>query len=352
MLQALGRAVGRSSNGCASLRGRLSSSAASGNPDEGPWTWPWSEPLETDQGGMGQTNDGELPVMVGPGYEQLRTNWSGNVRLRGEGDDGTGAVPLTSPADITELQDVVAGAEEIAIVGSGHSFNDCAAMRPWPGSAKPPAEGSRALISTAFLSIIEEIDANAMTVRCGGGTTISQLCRYLHPRGAALPQVASLPHVTIAGAMATATHGSGNAEQALPAALRSMDLMTADGSIRTLHRDTDEFRAAAVSFGTFGIITAVDLDIIPAFDVHQSTYKDVLLDNMFSLADVMSLADGVSALVDFGEPNPHAAFLSFRNRLNQPPPPLVLPCARPSNLISTSHPFLLIGGCAVNTCVA
>eukprot|EP00035_Acanthoeca_spectabilis_P012455 m.222270 g.222270 ORF g.222270 m.222270 type:complete len:188 (-) comp15622_c1_seq3:848-1411(-) len=104
----------------------------------------------------------------------------------------------------------------------------------------------RLLMSTAFLSGIDGFDVDKMTVKCGGGTTISQLCRYLHAAGAALPNVPSLPHVTVGGCMSTATHGSGNQFPVISAMAASLELVSADGTLHKFERGTDEFRAAAV----------------------------------------------------------------------------------------------------------
>lgn len=123
----------------------------------------------------------------------------------------------------------------------------------------------RLLMSTAFLSGIDGFDVDKMTVKCGGGTTISQLCRYLHAAGAALPNVPSLPHVTVAGlcslhtrdhlpllilfsvgCMSTATHGSGNQFPVISAMAASLELVSADGTLHKFERGTEEFRAAAV----------------------------------------------------------------------------------------------------------
>eukprot|EP00035_Acanthoeca_spectabilis_P012456 m.222280 g.222280 ORF g.222280 m.222280 type:complete len:231 (-) comp15622_c1_seq5:658-1350(-) len=170
----------------------------------------------------------------------------------------------------------------------------------------------RLLMSTAFLSGIDGFDVDKMTVKCGGGTTISQLCRYLHAAGAALPNVPSLPHVTVGGCMSTATHGSGNQFPVISAMAASLELVSADGTLHKFERGTDEFRAAAVGLGLLGIVTSVELDIVHAYDIHQQTYENVPLENI-SLIEVLGSADSVSALVDFADPTPHA-MLTFRDR--------------------------------------
>ena len=129
-------------------------------------------------------------------YEQLRTNWGECVPYRHE--------RLASPADLSELQQVVSETEKLRMVGSAHSFSHL--------SDAPDAT----MLSLAFMARIGDIDPEAMTVSAEGGVTLGELCRYLAPRDCALKNVASFPHLTWVGAAATGSHGSGIRNQVIP----------------------------------------------------------------------------------------------------------------------------------------
>ena len=146
--------------------------------------------------------------------------------------------------------------------------------------------------------------------RCGGGATIGELCRFLSPRGVRLRQVASLPHVTVAGAMATATHGTGLATPIIADTVAAFDLVTAGGDITTFERGTDSFDAAAVGLGALGVVTSVTLDIVEDVVLDQQVHVGIPLAN-FRASEEMQGATRASALISFGE---SPAVCLFRRR--------------------------------------
>jgi xylitol oxidase len=158
---------------------------------------------------------------------------------------------------------MVAESTRVRALGTGHSFNRI---------ADTPGE----LISTAALPTVADIDTAAATVTAGGGVRYGDLARRLDAAGWALPNLGSLPHISVAGACATATHGSGDRNRNLPAAVRAVDLVTADGSLLTLDRaDSGRFPGAVVGLGALGIVTTLTLDLVPAFQVRQYVYEDL-----------------------------------------------------------------------------
>jgi xylitol oxidase len=184
------------------------------------------------------------------------TNWAGNVRFS--------ARELRRPASITELQDLVAGSDRVRALGTGHSFSLL-------------ADTTGVLVSTAGLPRVTDIDRARRTVTVGGGVRYGELATRLHPAGLALPSMASLPHISVAGACATATHGSGNTAGNLATAVAAMELVTADGSLITLARDTDgeQFAGAVVSLGCLGVVTRLTLELVPAFEIAQYVCEDI-----------------------------------------------------------------------------
>ena len=168
------------------------------------------------------------------------------------------------PRTVAGLQAIVAEGTRVRALGTGHSFNRI-------------ADTQGELISTAGLPPVTNIDSSAGTVTVAAGVTYGDLAQRLNAAGWALPNLGSLPHISVAGACATATHGSGDRNQNLPAAVRAVDLVTADGSLLTLNRDAGQarFPGVVVALGALGVVTALTLDLVPAFAVRQYVYDDL-----------------------------------------------------------------------------
>ena len=211
-----------------------------------------------------------------------RKNWAGNVAFR--------AADLSRPATVGELQAVVAGADRIRALGTGHSFNDIADS---PGTQ----------VSVAGLPPEVEIDSAASVARVAAGLTYAELAVRLDDKGFALRNLASLPHISVAGACATATHGSGLANPSLAAAVTGLEMVAADGDLVTVGRERDWFEAAPVHLGTLGVVTGLTLEVVPSFEVSQRVYEDLplqVLDEHFT--DIMAAGYSVSLFTDWRAP--------------------------------------------------
>jgi xylitol oxidase len=191
---------------------------------------------------------------MGTALSGRRANWAGNIVYR--------ASELAKPADLAGLQAVVADHPRVRAVGTGHSFNRIADT---PG----------VLVSLAGLPAQIGIDAERAAVTVPGGITYQELAPRLTAAGWALRTLASLPHLTVAGACATASHGSGDSNGNLATQVSGMQLVAADGRLRTLRRDSDgdRFRGAVVGLGALGIVATLTLDLEPTFDVQQYVYQ-------------------------------------------------------------------------------
>ena len=152
-------------------------------------------------------------------------NWAANVEYS--------TTDLRRPTSIDELRDVVTGSRRVKALGSRHSFNRV-------------ADTDGVLVSLDALDTPVEIDSAAGTVRVGAGTTHAALAGELQRRGLALHNLASLPHISVAGAVQTGTHGSGVRNPALSAGVRAVELVRADGSLETVRRGDDAFGASVV----------------------------------------------------------------------------------------------------------
>ncbi|MCU1585792.1 MAG: FAD-binding protein [Microbacteriaceae bacterium] len=181
-------------------------------------------------------------------------NWSGNYEYR--------ATKIESPGSIEELQHVVSASDRIKALGSRHSFNDV-------------ADSPATQVSLTRLPAIFEVDADSRTVTVGGGLRFGEFAQRLSDGGWALHNLASLPHISVAGAIATGTHGSGDRNGTLPTAVAALEFVTATGESRRLVRGDTGFDGAVVSLGALGVVTAVSLDIEPTFDVRQDVFENL-----------------------------------------------------------------------------
>lgn len=209
------------------------------------------------------------------------TNWAGNITFR--------AAEVERPSSVEELRALVARSEKARVLGSGHSFNHI-------------ADSPGALISLDALPPEIEIDGGSSTVRVAANVRYAELGRRLHEKGYALPNLASLPHISVAGSCATGTHGSGDANGGLATSVRAIEMVTAEGELVTLSRDADgdRFAGAVVALGALGVVVAMTLDVVPSFDVRQRVFEGLpaeVLDDRFDA--VMSAAYSVSLFTDW-----------------------------------------------------
>ncbi|MFJ4424004.1 FAD-binding protein [Streptomyces bobili] len=207
------------------------------------------------------------------------TNWAGNITYT--------AKELHRPASLDALRSLVAASERVRVLGSGHSFN---------AIAEPGADG--VLLSLGALPAEVEVDTAARTVRVGGGVRYAELARRVHAHGLALPNMASLPHISVAGSVATGTHGSGVGNAPLAAPVREVEIVTADGSTVMIGRGDERFGGAVTSLGALGVVTALTLDLEPAFDVEQYVFTELPL-NGLDFEAVAAAAYSVSLFTDW-----------------------------------------------------
>ncbi|BCJ56232.1 putative xylitol oxidase [Actinoplanes sp. NBRC 14428] len=202
------------------------------------------------------------------------TNWAGNIVF--------GARRLHRPASVDQVRELVAAGNPVKVLGSGHSFNRM-------------ADTGGDLISLAGLPRVVEIAPDRRSVRVDGGIRYGDLFARLDAEGLALHNTASLPHISVAGAVATATHGSGVRHANLATAVSGIELIRGDGELVTLRRDTDgdRFAGAVVHLGALGVITALTLDVEPAYELRQYVYDDIPRASVEAYLPEM-LADGYS----------------------------------------------------------
>jgi xylitol oxidase len=206
------------------------------------------------------------------------TNWAGNITFR--------AATVHHPESVPELRRIVAAARHIRALGSGHSFNTIADS---PGD----------LVSLAALPSTVDIDTDRSTLTVGGGVRYGEMTGRLHAAGYALHNLGSLPHISVAGACATGTHGSGTGS--LATAVSAVELVTADGDLVRLDRTDARFPGSVVALGALGIVTALTLDIQPSYELTQSLYVGLPLQVAAErLATILACGYSVSLFTDWG----------------------------------------------------
>jgi len=184
------------------------------------------------------------------------TNWAGNVVFS--------AKKFRQPASVAELQQLVRESPLVHAVGGRHSFSTIA-----------DTEGT--LVSLEKLNQIK-LNRDAATVDVGAGVKYSDLCPVLQVQGFAVENLASLPHIGVVGACATATHGSGT--QNLAASAVGLQLVNGRGELVSLSAEDDDFRGAVVGLGALGLVTQMTLRVKPAFAVRQWVWENMPLDEL------------------------------------------------------------------------
>ena len=196
-------------------------------------------------------------------------NWAGNYEFRAE----TTAIPN----NVDEVQALVGAAGTVKAQGTRHSFNDI-------------ADSKQVIVSTQNLRAIRSMDVAAKTVTIDGGVTYGQLCAALPEVGLALPNLASLPHISVAGAVATGTHGSGQRNGNLATSVIAIELVIGDGSVVSLKRGDPDFVGAVVNIGALGIVTGITLQLEETFNIRQDIYLDLPIESLFENFDAIQFA--------------------------------------------------------------
>ncbi len=210
-----------------------------------------------------------------------RTNWAGNITYSAE--------RLLVPDSVAEAQEMVRAADKLRVLGSRHCFNDIADT---PGSQ----------LSLERLRQVVSLDRAKSRVTVEGGTRYGDLGPWLHAQGYALHNLASLPHISIPGACATGTHGSGTALGNLATAIAAIEFIDAEGEIVSLSResDGDTFAGAVVNLGALGVVTRLTLDVQPDFIVRQDVYRELPADAVEAHFDeIMASGYSVSLFTDW-----------------------------------------------------
>jgi alditol oxidase len=218
------------------------------------------------------------------------SNWAGNIEF--------GAARVHRPGSVAEVQEIVANAERVRVLGSGHSFNRIA-----------DTDGDLLILS----GLPEAVEIAGATARVGPGVRFGELYMSLDAAGLALPNTGSLPHISVAGAAATGTHGSGETNRNLAAGIIAVDVVTATGDLVTLTRDDPSFPGAVLALGALGVVTSLTVGSVPSYEVRQDVYVDMARATFDDhLDEILGTAYSVSAFMDWRGPVVQQVWLKQR----------------------------------------
>src|SRR5690349_21849038 len=197
------------------------------------------------------------PLLSWAGPERLK-NWAGNVEYSTE--------KLLNVGTVKQVQDFVKKQSKFKVLGTRHCFNTI-------------ADSKDQFLSLQDMDNVVTLDSAARTVTVAGRMTYGKLAPYLDSKGFALANLASLPHISIAGACSTATHGSGEKNGNLSSAVSALEMVSPGGDMITLNRqhDGERFLASVVGLGALGVVTKITLDVRPTFQMQQYVYENLPL---------------------------------------------------------------------------
>jgi alditol oxidase len=209
-----------------------------------------------------------------------RMNWAGNYAYR--------ASALHRPATLEEVREIVAATPRLRVLGSRHSFTAIA--------------DSEELLALDRMPVDIVVDRGRGVVSFGAALRYGDLAQVLATHDLALANLASLPHISVAGAVATATHGSGVRNGNLASSVAALQMVCSDGSVVEFERGDPDFDGIVVALGAAGAVTRVTLDVEPAYEIRQRVFEGLEWDALLEHFDaVMAAGESVSVFTRYGE---------------------------------------------------
>jgi alditol oxidase len=241
-----------------------------------------------------------MPLESWASPEKL-TNWAGNIAYSTDN--------VYAAASLEAVQKFVRAHNHFKTLGTRHCFNRI-------------ADSTQQLLTTPFTANEPLLDESSRTISVGPGVRYGEICPVLEAKGFALHNLASLPHISIAGACATATHGSGVKNGSLATAVAALEIVNATGDVVTLSRkeNPESFSGAVVGLGALGVITKVTLNIRPTFQVAQHVFENLPLSELEKHFDeIMSAAYSVSIFTDWQKQRMNEVWLKHGIDPTKPP---------------------------------
>jgi xylitol oxidase len=233
--------------------------------------------------------DANKPVEPAP------LNWAGNIVFS--------TANVFKPTNVEELAAFVKKTEKLKAQGTRHCFNRI-------------ADSKNQLVSMTGMNKLISIDETAQTAKVEAGIKYGELAPLLQEKGWALHNLASLPHISVAGTIATATHGSGVNNGNLASVVKGIEFINAKGELVSLsEKDGDEFYGAVVGLGALGVVTAVTLKLQPAFSAYQWVYENLPVSELeMNFEAIMSAAYSVSLFTDYQKDSINEVWMKFKHK--------------------------------------
>jgi len=253
---------------------------------------------------------GALVSQFSPGVAQSEqaehlTNWAGNLEYHAE--------HRFKPATVPEMEQIVKDCPTLRVLGSRHSFNTIA----------DSTTNQITLENLTARGLNSAPDFRARTVIVGGGVRYGTLAPWLDAHGFAVHNLASLPHITVAGAISTGTHGSGVQNGNLSTAVAGFEFITADGQLLFIARGTEDatFDGCVVALGALGVITRIKLNVVPRFLMKQVVYQNLSMDQLeHNLEAIMSAGYSVSLFTDWQNHRINQVWIKSKVKAGPPEP--------------------------------
>jgi len=227
------------------------------------------------------------------------TNWAGNIAFSTN--------QVFYPKSVAEVQDLVQKYPQLKVLGSRHCFNRI-------------ADSEHCFLSTNELNQVVALDTEARTVTVEAGIKYGELAPYLHQNGLALANMASLPHISVAGSVITATHGSGVSIGNLATSVVGLEMVPADGSVQTFSKENsgDLFNGVVVNLGALGVITKIILTLEPAYFVQQNIYEKLPLNSLKNnFENIVAAGYSVSLFTDWATDSINQVWIKSRVDANR-----------------------------------
>ena len=207
-------------------------------------------------------------------------NWGGNLQYQSDS--------IAAPSEVSEIASLIKQGK-VRPIGTMHSFS-------------PVADGEGRLISATGLGFSPVIDKDNSTVTVSAATRFGDLAVFLEQNNLALLNMGSLPHISIAGACATGTHGSGDGNQILSASLVEYSFLNSAGELVSYRRGDENFEACRLGLGAYGLWVSVTLAVVPSFDLRQDVYLDIPWDAFYEDPSYLTTAGySVSLFTKWGK---------------------------------------------------
>jgi L-gulonolactone oxidase len=263
------------------------------------------------------------PAAAGSGSGWSFKNWGGNQACT--------PLSLERPSSEDELVALVhraaAAGERVKVVGAGHSFTDIACT-----------DGR--MVSLDGYDHFLEVDTRAATVKVEGGITIAALGQALAEVGLAQPNLGDVAYQSIAGAISTATHGTGGRLGNISTQVKALSLVTADGVLECSAEDNaDVFQAARVGLGALGVISTVTLQCVPAFTLRSIQAPRQLDEVLDAVEDLVAANDHFEF---FWIPHSDRVLAITNNRTDAPAHPPGKVSAYFNDIVMENHAFGLL----------